>query len=95
MLGITLQKTRVYREIKEEGRIEGLEQGLERGLEQGRLRGQYELILKLLTRRVGKVKKSTRSQLANLSIQQLESLGESLLEFKNIDDLTQWLEAQK
>ena len=42
MLGIALKKTRVYREIKEEGleegREEGLEEGREEGLEEGRER---------------------------------------------------------
>jgi predicted transposase YdaD len=84
MLGLAIQKTRVYREIKEEGR------------EEGKQEGQCGLILKQLTRRFGqrKIKKSIRSHIESLSVQQLEALGENLLDFETIQDLTQWLEAQ-
>lgn len=81
MLGITLKETRVYREIKEEGREEGRE-------EEGR-----SLILRQLTRRVGELPQDVRSRIETLSLEQLENLGEALLDFTSIADLLSWLEA--
>lgn len=81
MLGITLKETRVYREIKEEGREEGRE-------EEGR-----SLILRQLTRRVGELPQDVRSRIETLSLAQLENLGEALLDFTSIADLLSWLEA--
>ncbi|MEO0844353.1 MAG: DUF4351 domain-containing protein, partial [Cyanobacteria bacterium J06643_5] len=77
MLGITLKETRVYREIKQEGREEG----------------ELLLILRLLTRRVGELSPQMRSSVENLSLEQLENLGEALLDFSSMADLQAWLEA--
>ncbi|OKH36616.1 hypothetical protein NIES2119_16435 [[Phormidium ambiguum] IAM M-71] len=52
------------------------------------------LILRLLTRRVGEVPDSLRSQIETLSLTQLESLGEALLDFSNLSDLEVWLAQQ-
>ncbi|MBF2016058.1 MAG: DUF4351 domain-containing protein [Rivularia sp. T60_A2020_040] len=77
MLGITLQETRVYREIKEEGR----------SLE------AKTLILSLLTRRVGELPQEVRLCVESLSLEQLENLGgEALLDFQGMSDLDAWLE---
>ena len=82
MLGITFQETRVYREIKEEGREEGREQEAQ------------SLILRQLTRRVGELPQQTRQRVENLSLEQLENLGEALLDFSSMADLQTWLEAK-
>jgi len=52
------------------------------------------LILRLLTRRVGEVPESVRTQIETLSLTQLESLGEALLDFSNLSDLEVWLAQQ-
>jgi predicted transposase/invertase (TIGR01784 family) len=93
MLGITLKETRVYREIKEEGREQGLEQGLEQGREQGREAEARSLIFRQLTKRVGELPQQLRQRLESLSLQQLENLGEALLDFTSMADLQAWLEA--
>ncbi|AFY41245.1 Rpn family recombination-promoting nuclease/putative transposase [Nostoc sp. PCC 7107] len=91
MLGITLKETRVYREIKEEGREEGLQEGEQRGREvEGR-----SLIFRLLTRRVGELSPDVRQQVETLSLEQLENLGEALLDFTSMADLLSWLEASR
>jgi predicted transposase YdaD len=77
MLGITLQETRVYREIKEEGREEG----------------ERALIIRQLTRRVGELSQEVRSRVESLPLEQLENLGEALLDFTSLADLESWLEA--
>ncbi|MBL1203679.1 MAG: Rpn family recombination-promoting nuclease/putative transposase [Nostoc sp. GBBB01] len=89
MLGITLKETRVYREIKEEGR----EQGLEQGREQGREAEARSLIFRQLTKRVGELPQQLRQRLESLSLEQLENLGEALLDFTSMADLQAWLEA--
>ncbi len=82
MLGITLQETRVYREIKEEGIKEGLQ------------REKY-LVLRQLTRRVGELPQQVRQQVESLPVEQLENLGEALLDFSSMADLYTWLEGLK
>jgi predicted transposase/invertase (TIGR01784 family) len=77
MLGITLKETRVYREIKEEGRIEG----------------ERSLIFRLLQRRVGELPQDIRESIETLSLEKLENLGEALLDFTSLADLQVWLEA--
>lgn len=101
MLGLDLQRTRVYQEAKAEGLEQGLEQGieqgieqgLEQGIEQGIERGEKLLIMRLLTRVIGEIPQEARSQIDQLSLPQLENLGEALLEFRDRQDLIQWLEA--
>ncbi len=83
MLGITLKETRVYREIKEEGR------------EEGRKAEACQLIMRQLTRRVGELPQPVRSQVESLSLEQLENLGEALLDFTSMADLDAWLAALK
>jgi len=64
---------------------------LEKGEKQGLQQGEASLVLRLLTKRFGELEFSTRSQIQNLSVTQLELLGESLLDFASSDDLTLWL----
>lgn len=80
MLGITLKETRVYREIKEEGREEGREEG------------EKLLVLRQLTRRVGELPQDVRQRVESLSLEQLENLGEALLDFQGMADLEAWFE---
>jgi predicted transposase/invertase (TIGR01784 family) len=89
MLGITLKETQVYREIKEEGREEGLQQGEQRGREVE----ARSLILRQLSRRVGELPQDVHQRIETLSLEQLENLGEALLDFTSFADLLSWLEA--
>ena len=82
MLGITLKETRVYREIKEEGIKEGLQR-------------EKSLVLRQLTRRVGELPQQVRQQVESLPVEQLENLGEALLDFGSMADLYTWLEGLK
>jgi predicted transposase/invertase (TIGR01784 family) len=79
MLGITLQETRVYREISEKGE------------QRGREKGEKSLILRQLTRQVGELPPEVRQQVESLSLEQLENLGEALLDFTSMTDLDAWL----
>jgi predicted transposase YdaD len=75
MLGIELQQTRVYQDAKADGRTE---------------EGQA-LVLKQLTRKLGNISPEVRSRVNSLTIEQIESLGEDLLDFTSIDNLETWL----
>ncbi|BAZ04824.1 Rpn family recombination-promoting nuclease/putative transposase [Calothrix sp. NIES-3974] len=79
MLGITLKETRVYREIKEEGRSQG----------------EKSLVLRQLTKKLGELPQEVRSQVESLSLEQLENLGEALLDFSSMADFDAWLAALK
>jgi predicted transposase/invertase (TIGR01784 family) len=72
MLGITLQETRLYQDIKEEE--------------------ARSLILRQLNRRVGELPQEIHQRVENLSLEQLENLGEALLDFNSMADLQTWLE---
>ncbi len=74
---------------------QGIEQGIERGIEQGIEQGierEKSLILRQLTRRVGEIPDAMKAKVENLSITQLEDLGEALLDFSQLADLETWLE---
>ena len=58
------------------------------------LEAQRSLLVRQLNRKVGAMPVSLVDRINNLPIEQLESLGEALLDFGSIDDLTDWLEAQ-
>ena len=60
--------------------------------QEGEQKGEVSLILRLLTRRFGEIEFSLKQKIQNLSIAQLELLGESLLDFTELQDLMSWLE---
>nr|WP_322686481.1 Rpn family recombination-promoting nuclease/putative transposase [Nostoc sp. DedQUE07]MDZ8133056.1 Rpn family recombination-promoting nuclease/putative transposase [Nostoc sp. DedQUE07] len=93
-----MRESAIYQEILEEGLQEGrqrgieqgLEQGLEQGIEQGR-QSELRLVMRLLTRRLGSINSQLQSRLQELSLAQLENLGEVLLDFASEADLMNWL----
>jgi predicted transposase YdaD len=72
----------------------GFERGIERGIEQGMTQEARSLILRQLTRRIGTIAPNIASQIATLSVSQLESLGEALLDFSTAADLDEWLQSR-
>jgi hypothetical protein len=44
----------------------------------------------LLTRRVGELPQETRQRIQDLPLEELENLGEALLDFTSIADLQAW-----
>jgi Domain of unknown function (DUF4351) len=61
------------------------------GIEKGVIQEARSLILRQLTRRVGTLAPNIESQISTLSVSQLESLGEALLDFSSAADLDEWL----
>ncbi|NET37828.1 MAG: DUF4351 domain-containing protein [Cyanothece sp. SIO1E1] len=84
-----MQESVIYQEIKAEGIQEGIQQGI-----QERSREARQLVLRLLTRKVGDVPEDNRNQIEQLEPSQLEALMEALLDFEQLDDLENWLAEQ-
>ncbi|MCT7950176.1 Rpn family recombination-promoting nuclease/putative transposase [Ancylothrix sp. C2] len=67
--------------------------GLREGREQGLREGQTTLILRLLNRRLGEVPADIQDQINSLTLEKLNSLGETILELTNFSQLSEWLQA--
>uniref|UniRef100_UPI0036F2199C DUF4351 domain-containing protein n=1 Tax=Umezakia ovalisporum TaxID=75695 RepID=UPI0036F2199C len=65
---------------------------LKEGLQQGRLEGETLMVLRLLQRRLGTLDDTVKQQIQMLSVEQLESLAEELLDFRDIQELQTWLQ---
>jgi Domain of unknown function (DUF4351) len=87
---IMVQLSQAYLEWEQRTEQRGLERGLEQGLEQER-----SLILRLLKCRVGELPGSVHSQVSRLSVSELETLAEALLNFSGLPDLEQWLDRNR
>jgi len=74
-----------------------MEQGIQQGRQEGKQEGKQEeallLILRLLTRRVGRLTPELQEHIRSLAIAQLEELGEALLDFSDVADLQAWLDS--
>lgn len=69
----------IYQEIREDGLLEG------------RKNEALSFLSRLLTRRIGTIAPETTEQIQTLSVEELEDLGEALLDFSEASDLTNWL----
>ncbi|MEA5554430.1 Rpn family recombination-promoting nuclease/putative transposase [Anabaena cylindrica UHCC 0172] len=83
MLGISLEKSRAYREIKQERREEGREEAT------------LNLVIRLLTKRFGELPAEMRGSISVLPLPVMENLSEALLDFTSLNDLQVWLAAVK
>ncbi|EGJ29833.1 hypothetical protein LYNGBM3L_58850 [Moorena producens 3L] len=63
---------------------------IRQGLEQGK-RNEVKLIIRQISRRLGEINPQLQNQIEELSFEQLEDLGEALLDFETEVDLTNWL----
>jgi predicted transposase/invertase (TIGR01784 family) len=79
-----MRESVIYQDILQEGRQEGRQEGK---LEEAR-----SLILRQLTRQVGTLPQTLQLQFDALSINELENLGEALLDFRQLIDLESWFE---
>ncbi|WP_315789049.1 Rpn family recombination-promoting nuclease/putative transposase [Fischerella sp. JS2] len=77
-----MRESVIYQEI--------LAEGEQRGEQRGRQEGERSLILRQLTRRVGELPQQILERIENLSLEQLENLGEALLDFQVQADLETW-----
>jgi len=73
---------------------EGMMQGKAQGIEQGKAQGKEMLVVRLLRRRCGSVSADVTARLSSLSAEQLDDLGEALLDFGAVSDLEAWFARQ-
>ncbi|MEH1934274.1 MAG: DUF4351 domain-containing protein [Nostoc sp.] len=90
------ENLRVNQELEEDDRelIMRLEPLYQRDREQAVQSGEQRLVLRLLNRRIGEINASLIEKIKGLSIEQLENLGEALLDFSSVADLETWLNQQ-
>ena len=81
-----LEETRAYKELVSKGQIMGEARGEARGRQR-----EAQLVLRQLQRRIGPVAKTHQARITALPIDDLETLGEALLDFTDAADLTAWL----
>lgn len=77
-----MRESVIYQEI--------LAEGEQRGEQRWRLAEARSLIFRLLTRRVGQLTLPLIGKIEMLSVEELENLGEALLDFQGIADLEAW-----
>jgi Domain of unknown function (DUF4351) len=80
-------------QTEQRGRQSGIQEGKQIGIQEG-LEHEKSLILRQLTRRIGPLAPDQQTQIRNLSLLQLEELGEALLDFSQASDLEAWLNAR-
>jgi len=80
-----IKETRFYQEV--------LQVGLDEGRQEGRQEEAANLVIRLLIRRCGSLPSALELQVRSLLVNQLEMLGEALLDFRAIEDLENWLAA--
>jgi predicted transposase/invertase (TIGR01784 family) len=82
-----MQESVIYQELREEARAEARQEVRQ----EMQLSIERDLIIRLLSRKVGEIPTATRAQIEDLTLAQIESLGEALLTFATLSDLNDWL----
>ncbi|MBD2138344.1 DUF4351 domain-containing protein [Anabaena sp. FACHB-1237] len=70
-----------------------MERGEQKGIQWG-IQREQELVIRQLNRRIGEIKFSLIETIRKLKVEELELLGEALLDFSSVSDLEQWLATQ-
>jgi predicted transposase YdaD len=65
--------------------------GRAEGIQEGRTEGERELVMLLLTEKLGNVSTEVSEEIAVLSVDKLQELAKALLRFGSMADLTGWL----
>ena len=79
-----ITQTRFYQEVFQIGRQDGRQEG--------RQEGEIEIVLRQLSRRCGQLSIAQQKKVRSLQINDIENLGEALLDFKGMADLETWLD---
>jgi predicted transposase YdaD len=64
-------------------------------LSKGKQQQALSMVTRLLNRRLGNIDDTLVDRLRGLSVEELEGLGEALLDFTSVVDLTNWLSGQR
>ncbi len=95
--GGIMRESVIYQKILREGEQEGFKKGEQKGEQKGLQKGlehERSLLIRQLTRLIGKPGVKAQRQIENLSFAQLDELGEVLFDFKDKKDLAGWLDIQ-
>ncbi|MEH2390844.1 MAG: DUF2887 domain-containing protein [Nostoc sp.] len=65
-----------------------------RAIREAKEEGERKIVLRQLNRRVGNIPDPLLSQIQGLSVEQLEALGDALLDFSTLADLEGWLQGE-
>jgi predicted transposase YdaD len=85
--GGIMRESVIYQEILEEGR--------EEGREEGKREEALAFTIRLLTRKFGTLEPELEAQIRELTTQDLEELGEALLDFSEAAELEAWLQSRQ
>ena len=77
--------------VRQEAEKKGREEGEKKGREEGEKKGQSNMLLRLLPRTVGGLSDEITTQINQLSLEKLDLLIETFLDFSDLDDLRNWL----
>lgn len=80
MIGMSLKQTKFYQDVFAEGE------------QAGEARGEVKVLLKQLQRRFGVLPPVLLDRISNLSVERLDDLAEALLDWQQVEALTDWLE---
>ncbi|MEA5551210.1 DUF4351 domain-containing protein [Anabaena cylindrica UHCC 0172] len=80
-----------FKQFEQERTMTYITTGERIGYERGIAEGEQNLVVRLLKKRFGELPEEIRKQIQTLSLNQLEALGEALLDFTAIEDLFNWL----
>jgi Domain of unknown function (DUF4351) len=73
------------------GEATGIATGIATGVERGRVEEGKSLIIRQLTRKLGGLSAETIDRIDSFTLEKIESLGDALLDFDRMEDLTSWL----
>ncbi|HAN45141.1 MAG TPA: hypothetical protein DCQ32_01150 [Cyanobacteria bacterium UBA8156] len=76
---------------RQEGVQIGRQEGVQIGRQEGVRMGEAKLLIRLLSRRFGELRPSQQDRIAALPLEELEGLGEALLDWQSADDFPDWL----
>ena len=79
-----MRESVIYQEIFQAGEAQGEARG--------EARGERRMAVRFLSRQFGNLSPSLISQLNELSLEQIEALGDVMVNFISLEDLTHWLE---
>ena len=79
--------------FEELAREEGVQEGLVKGRQEGLVEGQRDLVLRLLTHKLGALDEALRVRVASLEPETLLRLSDALFDFVTPSDLGAWLAA--
>lgn len=96
---INYKEAKMLQSVEELGIEIGMEKGIEEGMEKGREEGRKEgmekeaksLVVRLLNRKFKHLDDGIKTQIEELGRDEVENLGEDLIDMSGVEDLKNWL----